>query len=158
MLIVLYLSSTLYHIVSRKRLKEMFVRFDHSSIFLLIAGTYTPYLLTVIRGPLGRTLFGIIRGLAIAGIVIRSIYGTRFRTLMLIVYLLMGRMFLIAIVPMMRNMPAISTVLLLVGGVCYSVGTIFYARRSLRFGHGIWHLFVLAGSVLHFFSILAILG
>lgn len=156
-LVLLYLSSTLYHSFTKENVKNLFARFDHASIFLLIAGTYTPFVLTVLRGPLGWTLFGIIWGLAIAGVVIRSIYLTRFRKLMVGIYLTMGWLFLIAVVPMVRNLPAASTVFLFIGGGCYSLGVIFYAWRNLKYGHGIWHLFVLAGSIMHFFSIFYIL-
>jgi hemolysin III len=153
-LFLLYLSSTLYHSFTKEKIKNLFARFDHSAIFLLIAGTYTPFVLTALRGPLGWTLFGIIWGLAIAGIVIRSIYLTRFRKLMVGIYVAMGWMFLIAIVPMVQNLPSSSIVFLFVGGGCYSLGVIFYAWRNLKYGHGIWHLFVLAGSITHFFSVL----
>lgn len=153
-LVILYLSSTLYHSFTKEKLKNLFVRFDHAAIFLLIAGTYTPFVLTTIRGALGWSMFGIIWALAIAGIVIRSIYLTRFRKLMVGIYLAMGWMFLMAIVPMVRNLPASSTLFLFLGAGCYSVGVIFYAWRKLKYGHGIWHLFVLAGSIMHFFSVL----
>lgn len=153
-LFLLYLSSTLYHSFTKEKIKNLFARFDHSAIFLLIAGTYTPFVLTALRGPLGWTLFGIVWGLAIAGIVIRSIYLTRFRKLMVGIYVAMGWMFLIAIVPMIQNLPSSSIIFLFVGGGCYSLGVIFYAWRNLKYGHGIWHLFVLAGSITHFFSVL----
>jgi hemolysin III len=151
---LLYLSSALYHSITVKKIKNLFARFDHAAIFLLIAGTYTPFVLTTIRGPLGWTLFGIIWGLAIIGIVIRFIYLTRFRKLMVGIYVAMGWLFLIAIVPMVKNLPPISIAFLFIGGGCYSLGVIFYAWRSLKYGHGIWHLFVLAGSITHFFSVL----
>lgn len=153
-LVLLYLSSTLYHSFTKEKIKNLFARFDHSAIFLLIAGTYTPFVLTTLRGPLGWTLFGIIWGLAIAGIIIRSIYLTRFRKLMVGIYVAMGWMFLIAIVPMIQNLPESSIILLFAGGGCYSLGVVFYAWRNLKYGHGIWHLFVLAGSITHFFSVL----
>lgn len=153
-LFLLYLSSTLYHSFTKEKIKNLFARFDHAAIFLLIAGTYTPFVLTVLRGPLGWSLFGIIWGLAIAGIVIRSIYLTRFRKLMVGIYVGMGWMFLIAIVPMIKNLPAASLIFLFIGGACYSLGVIFYIWRNLKYGHGIWHLFVLAGSITHFFSVL----
>ncbi len=153
-LILLYLSSTLYHSFTKASLKNLFARFDHSAIFLLIAGTYTPFVLTTIRSPLGWTLFGIVWGLAVAGIVIRSIFLTRFRKLMVGIYVAMGWLFLIAIVPMVRNLPAESVAFLFIGAGCYSLGVIFYAWRNLKYGHGIWHLFVLAGSITHFFSVL----
>jgi hemolysin III len=151
---LLYLASTLYHSFTKEKIKNLFARFDHAAIFLLIAGTYTPLVLTTLRGPLGWSLFGIIWGLAIAGIVIRSIYLTRFRKLMVGIYVGMGWMFLIAIVPMIKNLPSASFIFLLIGGGCYSLGVIFYAWRNLKYGHGIWHIFVLAGSITHFFSVL----
>ncbi|MCK3684952.1 hemolysin III family protein [Maribellus sp. YY47] len=153
-LVLLYLASTLYHSFTKEKVKNIFVRFDHAAIFLLIAGTYTPFVLTTIRGALGWTLFGIIWALAIAGVVIRSIYLTRFKNLMVGIYVAMGWLFLMAIVPMVRNLSTSSIVFLFVGGGCYSVGVIFYAWRNLKYGHGIWHLFVLAGSIMHFFSVL----
>ncbi|HCY42947.1 MAG TPA: hemolysin III [Prolixibacteraceae bacterium] len=152
-LILLYLSSTLYHSFSSPRIKNLFARFDHVSIFLLIAGTYTPILLTSIRGVWGWTLFGIIWGLALVGAVIRSIYLHRFRKLMVAVYLLMGWMFVIAGKQVYLSLPTNSLIFLVLGGIAYSVGVIFYMWRKLPYSHGIWHLFVLAGSVLHFFAI-----
>lgn len=157
-LILLYTSSTLYHSFTKEKVKNLFARFDHVSIFLLIAGTYTPFVLTVLRGVLGWVMFGIIWGLAITGVVIRSIYLMRFRKLMVVVYVLMGWMFVFAAGPMVNNLPTLSTVFLFAGGICYSVGVVFYAWRNLKYGHGIWHLFVLGGSILHFFSVLFILG
>lgn len=153
-LVLLYLSSTLYHSFTKIKLKNLFVRFDHAAIFLLIAGTYTPFLLTALRGAFGWTLFGIIWTVAIAGIVIRSIYLTRFRKLMVGLYVAMGWMFVVAIGPMMKNLPGISLIFLLIGGAMYSIGVIFYVWRNLKYGHGIWHLFVLAGSIMHFFSVI----
>ena len=152
--VLLYLSSTLYHSFTKEKIKNLFARFDHAAIFLLIAGTYTPYVLTTIRGPLGWTMFGIIWGLAITGVVIRSIYLTRFRKLMVGIYLMMGWMFLMAIVPIVKNLPGASIAFLFIGGACYTIGVIFYAWRKIPYGHGIWHLFVLAGSIMHFFSVL----
>ncbi|WP_346863169.1 hemolysin III family protein [uncultured Draconibacterium sp.] len=153
-LVLLYLSSTLYHSFTKEKVKNIFVRFDHAAIFLLIAGTYTPFLLTALRGALGWTLFGIIWSVAIAGVVIRSIYLTRFRKLMVGIYLVMGWLFVVAIGPMMKNLPALSIIFLFLGGLMYSIGVVFYAWRTLKYGHGIWHLFVLAGSIMHFFSVI----
>ena len=152
-LILLYLSSTLYHSFSNPKVKNLFARFDHISIFMLIAGTYTPILLTSMRGIWGWTLFGIIWGLAIVGAVIRSIYLHRFRKLMVAVYLLMGWMFVIAGKQIYLSLPSASITFLVLGGIAYSVGVVFYMWRRLPYAHGIWHLFVLAGSVLHFFAI-----
>ena len=152
-LVILYLSSTLYHAFTNEKIKNLFARFDHAAIFLLIAGTYTPFVLTAIRGILGWSLFGIIWGLALTGAVIRSVYLTRFREFMVAIYLFMGWMFIFAISPLIRHLPVVSTVFLFTGGACYSLGVIFYTRRNLKYGHGIWHLFVLAGSIMHFFSV-----
>jgi hemolysin III len=153
-LVLLYLCSTLYHSFTKEKIKNLFARFDHAAIFLLIAGTYTPFLLTVLRGTLGWTLFGIIWGVALVGVVIRSIYLTRFRNLMVALYLAMGWMFVVAVGPMMRNLPQLSIIFLFLGGIFYSVGVVFYMWRNLKYGHGIWHLFVLAGSIMHFFAVI----
>lgn len=153
-LILLYTSSTLYHSITRKRIKNLFARFDHAAIFVLIAGTYTPYLLTSLRGVWGWSLFGVIWGLALAGVVIRSIYLTKFRKLMVGIYLAMGWMFVIALHEIIKNLPPLSLLFLFLGGISYSAGVIFYAWRKLPYAHGIWHIFVLGGSILHFFSVL----
>ena len=155
---LLYLASTLYHCITKTKIKNLFARFDHAAIFLLIAGTYTPFVLTTIRGTLGWTLFGIVWALAVIGIIIRSIHLTRYRKLMMWFYLVMGWMFLIAVVPIVKNLPANSVAFLFIGAGCYSLGVIFYAWRNLKYGHGIWHLFVLAGTISHFFSVLYSLG
>ncbi len=152
-LVLLYLSSTLYHSFSGARIKNLFARFDHISIFLLIAGTYTPILLTSIRGVWGWTLFGIIWFLALTGAIIRSIYLHRFRKLMVAVYLLMGWMFVLAGKQIYLSLPPVSLNYLILGGLAYSLGVVFYLWRKLPYSHGIWHLFVLAGSMLHFFAI-----
>jgi hemolysin III len=152
-LILLYLSSTLYHSFSNPRLKNLFARFDHISIFLLIAGTYTPILLTSIRGIWGWTFFITIWSIALLGAIIRSIYLHRFRKLMVVIYLLMGWMAILVGKQIYLNLPSISLTFLVLGGVAYSVGVIFYMWRKLPYSHAIWHLFVLAGSVLHFFAI-----
>ncbi|MCK5730563.1 MAG: hemolysin III family protein [Draconibacterium sp.] len=157
-LVLLYLSSTLYHSFTKIKVKNLFARFDHAAIFLLIAGTYTPLLLTVVRGALGWTLFGIIWGVAITGVVVRSIYLTKFRKLMVGIYVAMGWMFIFAIIPLINNLSGISLTFLFLGGGLYSIGVVFYAWRNLKYGHGIWHLFVLAGSIMHFFSIIYILN
>jgi len=152
-LILLYLSSTLYHSFTGERVKNLFARFDHISIFLLIAGTYTPILLTSMRGVWGWTLFIIIWSIALTGAVIRSIYLHRFRKLMVAIYLLMGWMFIIAGKQIYLSLPSISLTFLILGGLAYSIGVIFYMWRKLPYSHGIWHVFVLTGSILHFFAI-----
>lgn len=157
-MVLLYLSSTLYHSFTKEKIKNLFARFDHAAIFLLIAGTYTPFLLTALRGTFGWVLFGIIWGVAIVGVVIRSIYLTRFRKLMVAMYLIMGWMFVVAVGPMIKNLPLTSLIFLFLGGIFYSVGVVFYLKRNLKYGHGIWHLFVLAGSIMHFFAVIYSLG
>lgn len=152
-LIILYLSSTLYHSFTGPKLKNLFARFDHVSIFLLIAGTYTPILLISIRGVWGWTLLIVIWTVALVGAVIRSIYLYRFRKLMVAIYLLMGWMFVLAGKQIYLNLSTESLFFLLLGGIAYSVGVVFYMWRKLPYSHGIWHLFVLAGSILHFFAI-----
>lgn len=157
-LVILYLSSTLYHSFTRPKLKNLFARFDHVSIFLLIAGTYTPILLISIRGIWGWTLLIIIWTVALIGAVIRSIYLHRFRKLMVAIYLLMGWMFVLAGKQIYLNLETESLVFLLLGGIAYSGGVVFYLWRKLPYSHGIWHLFVLAGSILHFFAIYYIIS
>lgn len=152
-LVLLYMSSTLYHSFTKPRIKDLFARFDHVSIFLLIAGTYTPILLINIRGVLGWTIFTIVWAIAIVGAMVRIIYPYRFRKLMVVVYLLMGWLMVFAGKTIIANLPATSLNYLVLGGIAYSVGVIFYLWRTLPYGHGIWHLFVLAGSILHFFAI-----
>lgn len=152
-LVLLYMSSTLYHSFSKPRIKDLFARFDHVSIFLLIAGTYTPLMLINIRGVLGWTIFTIVWAIAIIGGVVRIVYPYRYRKLMVVIYLLMGWLIVFAGKSILTNLPATSLNYLVLGGIAYSVGVIFYLWRELPYGHGIWHLFVLAGSILHFFAI-----
>jgi len=153
-LILLYTVSTFYHSATNPALKRFFARLDHVAIFLLIAGTYTPFVLTALRGPLGWTLFGVIWTLALIGVIIRSIYLSRFRALMVVLYLLMGWLIVFAVGPMARALPKLSLICLVSGGICYTLGVTFYAWRQLKYSHGIWHLFVLAGSGFHFFAVL----
>ena len=152
-LIILYLFSTLYHSMTHRATKSVFARMDHAAIFLLIAGTYTPIMLTVLRGPWGWTYFGIIWGMAILGVVIRSIYLSRFRVLSTVMYAVMGWSFLIAYNQIITRMPPLSTRFLLYGGLAYTVGILFYVWKKQPYAHSIWHLFVIAGSILHFFAI-----
>ncbi len=126
---------------------------DHSAIYLLIAGTYTPYALAPLRGALGWSIFGAIWGSALIGIFFKAFFAGRFKALSLISYLFMG-WFVIAIKPLYQELTTAGFVFLVAGGLCYSVGAIFYAMKSLKWSHPIWHLFVLGGSLCHFFSIL----
>ena len=153
-LVILYMASTIYHALLPRSAKNVFERLDHSGIFLLIAGTYTPFLLTNMRGVWGWTLFGIIWGLAIAGIVFKSIYLNKYRKLSVAVYVMMGWLFVIALKPMLQSVPAVSLKYLLIGGIFYTSGVLFYAWRKWFYHHAVWHLFVLAGSIFHFFSVM----
>lgn len=155
MLIILYTMSTLYHAFTNETVKKVFRIFDHCSIFLLIAGTYTPFTLCTLQGAFGWTIFGIIWGFAVLGIVLNAISLERFKKFSLVCYIVMGWMIVIAIKPMLLRLGSSSAMLLLVlGGVAYTVGVIFYKMKQVPYMHGIWHLFVLLGSILHYFSIL----
>lgn len=153
-LILMYTASTLYHSFQNKRIKDYLNLFDHSAIFVLIAGTYTPFTLVSLRGPWGWSIFGVIWGLAIAGVAFKLFfYSDKYRKISAIIYFLMGWIILIAIRPMMLEVPTGGLLWLLGGCFLYSMGIPFYIRREKRFYHVIWHLFVLGGSITHFFSI-----
>ena len=153
-LILLYLASTLYHGIQHKKAKPVFEIFDHSAIYLLIAGTYTPFLLVLLRDAWGWSMFGIIWALAITGIVFKSIFMEKMEKVSLGIYILMGWLIVIILKPMIGRLPWSGFMFLLSGGLCYTVGAVFYAWQSLKYAHIVWHLFVLAGSILHFFCIL----
>ncbi len=152
--ILLYLGSTLYHSARRPRTRKIFKVIDHAAIYLLIAGTYTPYALAPLRGTLGWTIFGAIWGCALVGILYKAFFAGRFKALSLASYLFMGWFCIIAIKPLFDGLGTTGFIFLAAGGLCYSVGAIFYAMKSLKWSHTVWHLFVLAGSICHFFSIL----
>ncbi len=152
-LILLYAASTFYHSFQSTRLKHFFHILDHSFIYLLIAGTYTPFTLISLRGAWGWSLFGVIWGLAIAGIFVKMFFTGRYNTLSVIFYVLMGWVVMVAIKPMLENVPAAGLILLLSGGVLYTLGVVFYRWKSLPFSHAVWHVFVLGGSACHFFAI-----
>ncbi len=151
---LLYLTSTLYHALAPNRAKRLFQIFDHGAIYLLIAGTYTPFTLGVLRGAWGWTLFGLIWTLAVAGVVIKSVGGIRFHKLSTALYLAMGWLVLIAAKPLFERVPGWGLFWLVAGGVAYTAGVGFYAADRLRYGHFIWHLFVLAGTACHFVAVL----
>ena len=153
-LIALYLASTLYHAFRNPKIKRWMKLLDHSSIYLLIAGTYTPIMLTVMRGGWGWTLFGIIWGLALAGIVFKLRFIGRFKKLSLAIYVAMGWLIVIAVKPMLAAVPGGMLMFMLIGGLCYTLGVIFYIWKSLPYHHAVWHLFVLGGSITHFFGIM----
>ncbi|MCR4346069.1 MAG: hemolysin III family protein [Sulfuricaulis sp.] len=153
-LVLLYLASTLYHALPRNRAKKIFRILDHGAIYLLIAGTYTPFTLGVLRGSWGWTLFGLQWGLAILGIVLKSVGGVRYGKLSVAVYLAMGWLVVIAAGPVMEKVPSWGLFWLVAGGLAYTVGVVFYALERLRYFHFIWHLFVIAGSACHFIAVL----
>ena len=152
-LILLYLASTLYHCIPSPRFKPLLRLLDHSAIYLLIAGTYTPFTLISLRGPLGWTLFGLVWGLALLGITLKVAAMGRFRWLSMVLYLGMGWLVLVAMGPLRLAVDHQGVMLLFLGGVSYTVGTLFYGWRRLPYHHAVWHAFVLAGSVLHFFAV-----
>jgi len=156
-LVLLYLSSTLYHGFYAGRAKQLFRIFDHSAIFLLIAGTYTPIALITLHGRLGWTVFGVVWGIAAAGIVGKAFWTNRFAVLSTVLYLAMGWIVVIVAKPLLANLNTASLVFLGVGGLFYTLGTVFYLWHKLKYHHAIWHLFVLAGSICHFFTILFLL-
>jgi len=150
-LVILYLASTLYHSVPEGKVKDIFKIFDHSAIFLLIAGTYTPITLIALKGRLGTTLFVVVWTIAFFGIVFKMFFSKKYKKLSTMMYLLMGWLIIFAIKPLLTNLNTISTIFLVSGGIVYSLGTIFYLWKNLKFNHLIWHFFVLGGSVCHFF-------
>lgn len=153
-LVVLYLTSTLYHSMANKPWKAVLQRLDHSAIFVLIAGTYTPFLLTVMRGWLGWTIFGLVWGLALVMLVLKLALKKQFAKPPVWLYLLMGWLGVVVFWQGWDRIGHVSLLLLLLGGAAYSLGVIFYKWRTLPYSHAIWHLFVLAGSVFHYFSVL----
>ena len=151
-LVTLYTASTLYHSF-RGRIKRALRVFDHCSIYLLIAGSYTPFALVSLRGGWGWTLFGLIWGLAVAGIVFKVFFTGRLNALSTVVYVLMGWLAVFAAKPIVEAVPAGAIWLLLAGGVVYTAGTIFYHNSRVPYSHAIWHLFVICGSVFHYLAI-----
>lgn len=157
-MIVLYACSTIVHSIPSGRAKEVFEILDHSAIYFFIAGTYTPFMLISVKGVLGWTLFGAVWGMAIAGTFFKIHFVKRFMHLSTLLYLAMGWMIVLAWGPLVQNVPAQGITFLVIGGVLYSVGAVFFVWRGFRYHHAIWHLFVLAGSVMHFFSVLTLLN
>ena len=153
-LFLLYSFSALYHSL-RGRAKIIFQKLDHAAIYLLIAGSYTPFTLITLRGAWGWSLFGIVWGLAIVGIMLDSRHRNGPRVYQMVIYLLMGWVVLVALYPLLQNLPTGGMILLVLGGLLYTGGMVFYALdEKMNHAHGIWHLFVLAGSVSHFLAIL----
>ena len=153
-LVLLFLCSTLYHSIPSKKAKHVFEILDHCTIYVLIAGTYTPFALVTLRGAWGWSLFGAVWGLAFLGIVFKAMFVSRFRVFSVVVYLLMGWLVVIAFRPLLQHLAMAGIGWLLAGGVIYSAGLLFYAWRTLPFRHAVWHLFVLVGSGCHFVAVL----
>jgi len=152
--VLLYLTSTLYHALPRNRAKRVFRVLDHSAIFLLIAGTYTPFTLGVLRGTWGWALFGLVWGFAILGVVLKAVGGVRYPILSTCLYLGMGWLVLIAVKPLWLRIPPAGLLWLLAGGIAYTAGVAFFAAARTRYTHFVWHLFVLAGTACHFIAVL----
>ncbi|WP_054950106.1 PAQR family membrane homeostasis protein TrhA [Numidum massiliense] len=153
-MLLLYTASTLVHSFPEGKAKDILEIMDHSSIYIFIAGTYTPIVLTVLDGTLGWTLFGIVWGIALFGVVFKLFFTKKFLFTSTLIYIAMGWIIVLAWRPLTANLSVEGIVLLVVGGVLYTVGTVFYMWRSFPFHHAVWHLFVLGGSVTHFFAIL----
>jgi hemolysin III len=152
--VLLYLASTLYHALPAGRAKRVLQLCDHNAIFLLIAGTYTPFTLGALRGPWGWSLFGVVWGLAVLGITVEVLRIRHREFVALTLYVTMGWLALIAIYPLVQRIPAGGLLLLLAGGLAYTVGIVFYVYERVPYAHLVWHLFVLAGTTFHFFAVL----
>lgn len=153
-LVALYTASTLYHSIHFPRVKRILKIIDHCSIYLLIAGTYTPFTLVLFHDGWGWALFGLVWGLSVFGIIFKVFFVDRFRITSVSVYLLMGWMAIVAIKPMLALVPAGGIRLLLMGGVIYTAGILFYVWKRIPYNHAIWHVFVLAGSACHYFAVM----
>ena len=153
-LILLYTASTLYHSLRKPHAKKVLKIIDHSCIYTLIAGTYTPFMLVVIRGALGWSIFVLMWALTIAGISYKIFFAHRFKIISTIAYLLMGWIIIFVIKPLVDGLPIGGILWLIAGGLAYTLGTIFYLGKKIPYNHAIWHLFVLAGSTCHFFAVL----
>ncbi|KMK74796.1 PAQR family membrane homeostasis protein TrhA [Alkalihalobacillus pseudalcaliphilus] len=152
-MVLLYMSSTLLHSLPKGKGKDVFEILDHSSIYLFIAGTYTPLMFVVVQGALGWTIFGIVWGLAIAGIVFKAFFVKKYMFVSTLFYIVMGWLVVIAVEPLVNTLPTAGLMLLVGGGIAYTAGTIFYVWRGFKFHHAVWHMFVLLGSILHFLLI-----
>lgn len=154
-MLLLYLASTLYHALPAGRAKRVFCKIDHGAIYLFIAGSYTPFALGALHGPWGWTLFGLVWGIAAAGVALKTFDRLAHPMLSTALYLVMGWLVLVAIVPLTERVQATGLALLFAGGLAYTAGVVFFAADSRwRYGHFVWHLFVLTGSMLHFFAVL----
>ncbi len=154
-LLLLYTSSTLYHAIPSPSAKRRLKVCDHCAIYMLIAGTYTPFALIGLRGMVGWWLFGVAWGLAAIGVAFKLFFCGRFKLFSTLVYIGMGWMAIFAIQPMIRQIPLSALMWLLAGGIAYTAGTVFYHNEKLRYSHAVWHLFVLAGSACHFIAVIS---
>jgi hemolysin III len=153
-MVLVYLTSTLYHALPMNRAKRVFRILDHGAIFLLIAGTYTPITLGPLRGPSGWALFGLVWGLALAGIVFKAVGGVRYPKISTCLYIAMGWLVIVVIEPLRLNMPTMGFSWLLAGGIAYTAGVAFSSPKRFRYSHFVWHLFVIAGTACHFAAVL----
>jgi hemolysin III len=153
-LVLLYTASTLYHSFRKPNLKHAFKILDHSCIYILIAGTYTPFLLVTVRGTVGWSMLVLVWSLTVIGILFKIFFVHRFNALSTIAYILMGWLIIFAIKPLFQTLPGGGLALLICGGMAYTLGIIFYSWNKLPFNHAIWHLFVLAGSICHFCAVI----
>lgn len=153
-MLLLYASSTLVHSFPEGKVKDLFEIFDHSAIYIFIAGTYTPIMLLVVKGVLGWTLLGIVWGVAVVGVIFKAFFVKRFLYMSTILYIAMGWLIIIAWGPLTATLPSGGIQLLVAGGLLYTFGAVFYVWRGFPFHHAVWHIFVLAGSITHFFAVL----
>ena len=152
-LVILYMASTLFHSAKKQKIRNRLNVFDHASIFVLIAGTYTPFLLVTLNGPWGWSLFGVVWGIAIAGVILKLFFTGQKQILSTIAYVLMGWVIIIAIKPLINNIETAGLLWLLAGGIAYTAGAVFYLFKKIPFNHAIFHVFVLGGSICHFVAV-----
>ncbi|MFS0751103.1 PAQR family membrane homeostasis protein TrhA [Oceanobacillus sp. 1P07AA] len=153
-MVILYTSSTFVHALPKGKAKDVFEILDHSSIYLFIAGTYTPFTLLVIQGAMGWSIFGVVWGIALFGIIFKVYFVKRFLFTSTLLYIAMGWLIVIGWSQITNNLESSGVYLLVAGGLCYTLGTIFYMWRGFKFHHMIWHLFVIAGTIFHYFCVL----
>ena len=157
-LVLLYLASTLYHLTTHEKTKSIFRILDHIGILLLIAGTYTPFCVIALKGPAGTILLALVWLLALLGLILKIFFTGKYDVLSVLLYLAMGWLVIMVLRPVYLALPGVSFIFLIIGGVSYSSGVLFYRMINLRYHHGIWHIFVLGGSISHFISILNLLN
>ena len=154
LLVIFYLASTLFHSLVFTKASHLFQIFDHCAIYLLIAGTYTPYCLVVIKGALGWTIFGVIWAMAVLGVIYKSLWLGKYQKLSTIIYVVMGWFCVLGFKPLYNGLGPHGFLLLVLGGVAFTLGAVIYSFKGIKFGHVIWHLFVLLGTILMYFSVL----